>query len=501
MKYHISTEFLELENSVCLVFGIFEDLKLSESILKIDFQSGGYINKLIKNKDITGQFNKFLLLHSIPNFYKTKVLFLGCGNKKFFNVNIYKKLFNLSFKIIKDLSINTVKYFLTDLDIQNSNVYWKIRFAISELQNCLYSFKIFKTYDNKQENETSFNKVYFHVLFKSDVNCGKNAIKHESAISLGKKLSKDLSNMPPNICNPSYLADQVIKLSQKYPNIITTDIINHKDMKKLKMNAYLSVGKGSKNKSLMSVIKYIGTTDTNIKNIVFIGKGVTFDSGGVSIKPSSHLDEMKFDMSGAAIVFGLMSVLSELKLPLNVIGILAGSENMVGGKAFRPGDILTTMSGKTVEILNTDAEGRLILCDVLTYVKRFNPGIVIDIATLTGACVVALGNHITGLLSNNQDLIQSLKIASVQTEDLIWEMPLYKEYDEDLKSEIADMTNVGKNSAGMITAACFLSKFSQEYVWAHLDIAGTAWASGKNKGSTGRPIDLLSQFLLNQVNQ
>lgn len=498
MKYNIQTLFLEKQHSDCFVFGIFEDFKLCFSIKKIDKDSNGYINQLIKNKDFFGKFNESLFLYSIPNVYSTKIILLGCGRRKDLNADRYKQLFQTSIKIIKNLSLKTITYFLTELNIEGIDIYWKVRFAISAIEDSLYSFKNFKTYTNKKKITSLIDSINFSVFSDNDIVLGNNAIKYGLAISKGKKISKDLSNMPPNICNPTYLATKAIELSQNYPNCITIDIVNYQDMKNLGMNAYVSVGMGSNNKSLMSIIKYKGSTDNKVKNIVLIGKGVTFDAGGISIKPSSKLDEMKFDMSGASIVFGLMSIVAELQLPLNLIGVLAASENMVGSKSFRPGDILTTMSGKTVEILDTDAEGRLILCDVLTYVDKFNPDIVLDIATLTGACVVALGTYVTGVLSNNKNLVQDLQRSSNQTGDLIWEMPLFKEYYKDLNSNIADMTNIGNNSAGMITAACFLSNFAKKYIWAHLDIAGTAWISGKNKGSTGRPIDLLSQFLINQ---
>ncbi|AAO27053.1 cytosol aminopeptidase [Buchnera aphidicola str. Bp (Baizongia pistaciae)] len=499
MRYHISTNFFKKKYSDCLVFGIFDDLQLCESVKVIDSGSDGYVSRLIKDNEISGQINESLLLHSIPNFQKLKILFLGCGKKERFNINLYQKLFKTSINIIKKLSVKALIYFVTDFHIKNINTYWKIRHAVSEIQDNLYSFKNFKTSNNKNKFKISLEDIYFYLSDHDEINSGNNAIQHGYAISKGKKIARDLSNMPPNICNSSYLADQAMKLSQYYPDLIDVEIINDIDMNKLGMNAYLSVGKGSKNKSLMSIIKYHGISFSQCKNIILIGKGVTFDSGGISIKTSRDLDEMKFDMSGAAIVFGLMSIISDLKLPLNIIGILAGSENMVSSMSFRPGDILTTMSGKTVEILNTDAEGRLILCDVLTYVERFSPEVVIDIATLTGACVVALGHHTTGLLSNNDILAKDLQKASKQTRDLIWRMPLFEEYYKDLDSNVADMANVGTNSAGMITAACFLSKFSQKYAWAHLDVAGTAWISGKNKGSTGRPINLLTQFLLNKL--
>ena len=265
------------------------------------------------------------------------------------------------------------------------------------------------------------------------------------------------------------------------------------------MNAYLAVGQGSQNESLMSIIEYKGNQDPESRPIVLVGKGLTFDSGGISIKPADGMDEMKYDMCGAATVYGVMRVVAELQLPINVIGVLAGCENMPGGKAYRPGDILTTMSGQTVEVLNTDAEGRLVLCDTLTYVERFEPELVIDIATLTGACMVALGHHYSGLMSNHNPLAHELMNASEQAGDRAWRLPLGEEFYEQIESNFADLANTGGRLGGAITAGCFLARFASKYNWAHLDIAGTAWRSGKAKGATGRPVSLLSQFLLNRA--
>ena len=275
--------------------------------------------------------------------------------------------------------------------------------------------------------------------------------------------------------------------------------IGEEQMAKLGMNSYLAVGRASANESIMTVMEYQGAVDSTEKPIVLVGKGLTFDSGGISLKPGEAMDEMKYDMGGAAGVIGTMKALCEMKLPINVIGILAGCENMPAGNAYRPGDILTTMSGQTVEVLNTDAEGRLVLCDVLTYVERFDPELVIDTATLTGACVIALGKHASGLFSSHNPLAHEMLNAGEQSGDRAWRMPLWDEYQDMLDSPFADMTNLGGRPAGSITAACFLSRFTKKYNWAHLDVAGTAWNSGANKGSTGRPVPILSQFLINRA--
>jgi leucyl aminopeptidase len=305
--------------------------------------------------------------------------------------------------------------------------------------------------------------------------------------------------MPPNICNPAYLAEQAQILENDYDSI-STHIVGESEMEELGMGSYLAVGRGSINESMMSVIKHNGANDDSAP-IVLVGKGVTFDSGGISLKPGAGMDEMKYDMGGAAGVLGTMHAIAELNLPINIIGVLAGCENMPSSNAYRPGDILTTMSGQTVEVLNTDAEGRLVLCDALTYVERFNPELVVDIATLTGACVVALGEHASGLLSTHNPLAHELLNASDQSGDRAWRLPLWDEYQEQLESPFADFTNLGGKGAGTITAACFLARFTKKYHWAHLDIAGTAWRGGKDKGSTGRPVSMLTQFLLNRSGQ
>ncbi|MCP3291793.1 leucyl aminopeptidase, partial [Aeromonas hydrophila] len=324
---------------------------------------------------------------------------------------------------------------------------------------------------------------------------GEKAIAHGLAVAKGVRVCRDVANMPPNVCNPAYLASQARRLADAFDNI-TTKVIGEQEMAELGMNSYLAVARGSDNEAMMAIIEYKGHPDA--KPIVLVGKGLTFDSGGISIKPAEGMDEMKYDMGGAASVLGTMHALAQLQLPINVIGVLAGCENMPGGNAYRPGDILTSMSGQTIEVLNTDAEGRLVLCDALTYVDRFDPETVIDVATLTGACIIALGHHTTGLLANHNPLAHELLNASEQAGDRAWRLPLFDEYQEQLESPFADMANIGGRPAGTITAAAFLSRFTKKYNWAHLDIAGTAWKSGKEKGSTGRPVPLLTQFLLNR---
>jgi leucyl aminopeptidase len=341
-------------------------------------------------------------------------------------------------------------------------------------------------------------KLVFNVPTRRELSIGEQAISHGLSIAAGIEVCKNVANMPPNICNPAYLAEQATRLAEDYPEI-DIEVLGEAEMQALGMNSYLAVSRGSANEAKMSIIHYKSPQAKNSHPIVLVGKGLTFDSGGISLKPGEGMDEMKYDMGGAAGVLGTMKALAELKLPLNVIGVLAGCENMPDANAYRPGDIVTTMNGLTVEVLNTDAEGRLVLCDALTYVERFEPEVVVDIATLTGACVIALGKHASGLMSPHNPLAHELLNASEQSGDRAWRLPLWDEYQEQLESPFADLANIGGRPAGAITAGCFLSRFTKKYHWAHLDVAGTAWRSGKDKGSTGRPVPMLTQFLLNRA--
>ena len=318
-----------------------------------------------------------------------------------------------------------------------------------------------------------------------------------AAVEQGQSTARDLGNCPPNICFPEYLAEQALQLAQEFPDLVKVTVLDEQQLADLGMNAFLAVSKGSERPGRVITIEYLAKTE--YAPVVLVGKGVTFDTGGISLKPGLGMDEMKYDMCGAASVLGTMRALCEAQLPIHVVGAIAAAENMPSGHATRPGDIVTTMSGQTVEILNTDAEGRLVLCDTLTYIKRFNPALVIDIATLTGACVVALGSVLSGLFSPDDELAQEIETAGQQSFDRVWRMPVIDDYQEQLDSPFADIGNIGGPKAGAVTAACFLQRFTRDYRWAHLDVAGTAWNSGAAKGATGRPVPLLVQFLANRA--
>ena len=322
-------------------------------------------------------------------------------------------------------------------------------------------------------------------------------IRQEGLIQ-GINFAKDLANAPPNICTPPYLAAQGKALAKEHKKL-RCKIIGEQEMRKLGMNAYLAVCQGSTHPPQLIIMEYKGGS-SNTKPIVIVGKGMTFDTGGISIKPSAQMDEMKYDMSGAAAVFGALKFVAELDLPVNLVAVVAGAENSVDGKSYRPGDVIRTMSGKTVEVLNTDAEGRMVLCDTLTYVARYKPRFVLDLATLTGACIIALGHLRSGLFANDDELAARIENAGAKSQDLVWRMPMDKIYLEDMNTNFADIANVGGRAAGTITAAGFLAEFTADYPWAHLDIAGTAWIGGKEKGSTGRPVPLLAQMILDSIN-
>lgn len=496
MKFSIKVGNPENQQSSCIVIGVFESSRMTSIAKKIDKISRGYISNILSLGELEGKIGQTLLLYHVPNILAERVLLVGCGKERELDKKQYKLIINQTIKILKNTGSIEAVFCLTELHVKGHNNYWNIRHAVEIIKNSLYSFNELKR--NTDEKYLSLRKIIFNTLSEKDIAIGELAIHHGMAISCGINVSKDLANMPPNICNPSYLASKACQLGDDNKKIVTIQIIGEKQMQKLGMNAYLAVGQGSDNESLMSIIEYKGNQNTNTKPIVFVGKGITFDVGGISIKPSNNMEEMKYDMCGAAAVYGLLHTAITLKLPLNIIGILAGCENMVDGRSFRPGDIVTTLSGQTVEILNTDAEGRLVMCDVLTYIQRFNPELVIDVATLTGACVIALGHDFTGLMSNNNSLSHELIRAAKQSGDYAWRLPLSNECQSQLESNYADMVNIGTRSGGAITAGCFLSRFTSKYNWAHLDIAGTAWNVGKNKGATGRPVAMLSQFLLNR---
>ena len=494
MEFLVKSSTAEQQQSACIVVGVFESGKLSIAGEAINKLSEGYLNTVLARGDIEAKVGQVLFLHHVPNILSERVLLVGCGKEGELSEAQYKKIIVKTISTLNESAALEAVCFLSELEIQGRDSYWAIRQAIEVAEDSIYCFDQFKSIKDKVSNP--LQTLTFNVANTSDLPQAELAIEQATAVSSGVKICKDLANMPPNVCTPLYLAEQAQALDTRFEKV-TTEILDTAQMAELKMNSYLAVAQGSVNPAYMSIIRYNGGSSDQ-KPVVLVGKGLTFDSGGISLKPGAAMDEMKYDMGGAASVFGTMKAIAKLDLPINVIGVLAGAENMPSSKAYRPGDILTTMSGQTVEVLNTDAEGRLVLCDALTYVERFNPDCVIDIATLTGACIMALGHKISALVSPHEALTSELLNAAAQASDKAWQLPMDDEYQELLKSPFADVGNIGSGGAGTITAACFLSRFTKAYSWAHLDIAGTAWNSGANKGATGRPVSLLTQFIINK---
>ena len=495
MEFSVKSGSPEKQRMSCIVVGVYDSRKLSPSAQVLDDASEGIISNLIRRGELEGKLGQDLLLHNVPNTLCDRILLLGCGKEKELDINNFRKINAQMAKILDQRGATEAFSCLTELHIKNRDTDWKIRQSIEAIEEELYNFDQLKS--DKQNTRRPLRKVVFSVSSRRDLPVGEIAVRQGSAIISGIKLSKDLGNMPGNVCTPSYLAEQARALGKTYRNF-DVEVLDEEEMEELGMGALLSVSRGSRQEARLISMKYAGGPSDQ-KPIVFVGKGVTFDSGGISLKPGAAMDEMKYDMCGAAGVFGAMSAVAELQLPINVIGVVPATENMPDGLATKPGDIVTSMSGTTIEILNTDAEGRLVLCDALTYAQKYDPDVVIDIATLTGACVIALGGHPAGLFGNHNPLINDLLNAGKYSGDRCWHMPTWPEYKQQLKSNFADLANIGGREAGSITAAVFLSHFAKKYNWAHLDIAGVAWKGGAKKGSTGRPVSLLMQYILDRV--
>tara|TARA_Y100000768_G_scaffold385192_1_gene370793 strand:+ start:9087 stop:10343 length:1257 start_codon:yes stop_codon:yes gene_type:complete len=413
--------------------------------------------------------------------YEKNIIFIGLGEKSQLSIQVFEKCLNSALRIINEYNISSISLDLTNISIKNYN---HIKGSIIEIEKTQYNFRDSKKHKLKECSLKISSSIATREL---------NNIRQESiAIANGVNTARKLGDTPPNICHPTFLAKEAKKLEKLNKNL-KVEVLDEKKMQSLKMGSLLSVSQGSKQPAKLVIIKYMPIK--NKQPIVLVGKGITFDTGGISLKPSPNMDEMKYDMSGAGSVIGTMQACAEMNLKNNVIGILACAENMPGSSATRPGDVVTSMSGITIEILNTDAEGRLVLCDALTFSKKFKPKYILDMATLTGACLVGLGKYPSGLFSNSDELSNKIKKSAEQTGDRVWQLPLYDDYFEELKTNFADIQNIGGRYGGAITAAAFLANFTKDQKWAHLDIAGTAWETGNNKGSTGRPVKLLTDFV------
>ena len=493
MEYAIETAPLETIQTNCLIVGVYLDNQLSPSATSVDQATHGIISKVLNRGDINGKIGETVLINAIPESSIERILLVGLGENKALTGKNYIKAVLAAINALKKTPIKNVVVALADADVTAQSRQWKTRQIIEVFSDALYQFTALKS---NKETDSIIEKICISSPV-AELGFAESGLLQGKAIAEGINLTKLLGDLPGNICTPTYLAEQAIELGKKYPSL-KVSVLEETDMAQLGMGALLSVSRGSRQPAKLITLDYRGGED-NTKPIVLIGKGLTFDAGGISLKPGLGMDEMKYDMCGGASVLGTLLAAVQMQLPLNIVGLIPSSENMPDGDANKPGDIIVSMSGKTIEVLNTDAEGRLLLCDTLTYAERFNPDVVIDMATLTGACLVALGKIASGLLGNCDALCNDLIAAGEIANDSLWRLPLWEEYQEQLKSNFADLANIGGKDAGTITAACFLSQFAESFNWAHLDIAGTAWRSGTNKGATGRPVPLLSQYLLNRA--
>ena len=484
MKYKYSNDQKSLNKCDVHLIGVFTDKKLSCVEGVFSRETLDNIKRIIKSCNFTGKNGDHRTIDDFQT--KKQMLLFGLGEKKKYGPLVIKKTILQIFKKLIQTNLSSVSINVDNL-ISSGNNEVTLEMIISSIENSKYTYK-FKDEKNQLKIKT------LSILSKKKISSKRfsEILKSSLAISSGISLAKELGNTPPNICTPTFLASSIKKLKSKYKSL-KVKIIDEPEMKRLGMGAFLSVSKGSKQPGKIVIMEHMPIKSQ--EPIVIVGKGITFDTGGISLKPSPNMDEMKYDMSGAGSVIGVMKACVEMNLKKNIVGVITSAENMPGSQASRPGDVVQTMSGLKVEILNTDAEGRLVLCDAITYAKKYKPKYLIDVATLTGACLVGLGKYPSGLFSNNQTLANKIKASGDKTGDRVWQLPLYDDYFDELKTNFADIQNIGGRYGGAITAAAFLAKFTQDIKWAHLDIAGTAWEVGPGKGSTGRPVDLLIDFI------
>jgi len=474
MEFSLTQQDTKLFKGDCAVVFAFED----------ESHENGDLAQLLELNQFEAKNGKTIALNRVQDFQANRVVVVGLGKSPLTGKNFAKAIKALSSELLSS-KVNSVS--LPSIDVDGQDQSWTQQTIARILQNANYQVD---KYAIEKEKNNTLELVSVHSASKDST-----ALNQGLAIANGMALTRELGDMPPNICTPSYLAQVAESLAKTYN--LECEVLEEADMDSLGMHSLLSVSQGSSEPGKLISLSYRNAGDAN--PIVLVGKGVTFDSGGISLKPGAGMDEMKYDMCGAASVLGVMRAVVEMNLTVNLTVVVPTVENMPAHNASKPGDVVKSMSGQTIEILNTDAEGRLILCDALTYCEKFNPEVVIDIATLTGAVIVALGKHHSGVMANDQGLVDDLNVAGNSVLDTVWQLPLDEEYDELLQSNFADMANIGGKEAGTVTAACFLSRFTKDYRWAHLDIAGTAWVSGSKKGATGRPVPLLTQYIINQT--
>jgi leucyl aminopeptidase len=476
--------------SECLVIGFAAGAEMTPSARAIDEASGGALTRLLESGDIETAIGKTRFLHNLPGLTVPRLLAVGFGKQEKLNLPRFDRACTAAGKALRDHPLTQCHVCLHELEFENSDPQQRLRQAALAIHRANYLYTVTKP--RKDDAPVPLRSATFQG--GADL---QGALDQASALGLGFEKARILGDLPPNICNPAYLAQEATAIASQFANV-ELEILEEGDMAELGMDALLGVSRGSANRARLIILKFNGGP-ADQRPVALIGKGITFDSGGLSLKSGENMMQMKYDMCGAAGVIGAFIACAQLQLAVNVVCIVAAVENMPDGDAYRPGDVLTSMSGKTIEVLNTDAEGRLVLCDALTFSEKYDPEVIIDVATLTGACVIALGHHATGLMSNDDQLAGELTAAGDAIVDRAWRLPLWEEYQSQLDSPFADMKNVGGMPAGVLTAGCFLSRFAEERRWAHLDVAGSAWKWGGDDGATGRPVGLLTQFLLSRA--
>ena len=495
MDHFVDSGLCRQQATPCIVVGVFDSGVLSEAATALDQASGGVLSRLCASGDMQGKSGQTLMVHGVAGVAAERVLLVGCGKPGKLNGVAWLKAVAAATKALQASGAQQAVSCLAQLDVDGRDQAWRVAYGVVEVEYGLYRFERMRS--KVKPPKYPLQALNWLCVDSDDVEPLRLAAAEGTAIAHGVSLARDLGNLPGNVCTPGYLADQAHALGEAFPQL-KAQVLEQGEIEELGMGAFLSVTRGSRQPPRFIIMEYRGGAADD-RPLVLVGKGVTFDAGGISIKPAAAMDEMKYDMCGAASVFGSFRTALELNLPINLVGLVPSCENLPDGDANKPGDIVTSLSGQTIEVLNTDAEGRLLLCDALTYSERYDADAVIDIATLTGACVVALGRHASGLYSNQDRLAEEIDRAGKASGDRVWQMPLWDEYQEQIKSPFADMGNIGGREAGSVTAACFLSRFTRKLNWAHLDIAGTAWISGgEKKGSTGRPVLLLTRMLLDR---
>lgn len=495
MEFPVRTGNPAKVESACIVIPVFKEEALLPTASRLDDASERLMGQLLERGDFDARLGNVQLVPFAPGLSTERLLLVGLGKREACQETAFRKALDAAFTALACLPVDEAAVAFTEVPLADRGADWKARMVAEAAHRALYRFEEFKS---EKAPASRLASVTLLVNDDGDAAAAREGARIGDAMGQGINYARTLGNLPGNVCTPSHLAEQAEALGQDSGGALQVEILDEAALEALGAHSLLSVGRGSEQPSRLIVMQYRGAEDPDEAPHVLVGKGITFDTGGISLKPGEAMDEMKFDMCGAASVFGTVEAVLGIRPKVNLVAIVAAAENMPDGRATKPGDIIRTLKGLSVEVLNTDAEGRLVLCDALTYAERFEPASVVDIATLTGACIIALGHHATGLLANDDDLALDLLDAGEAAWDRAWHLPLWDEYQQQLDSNFADLANIGGKPAGTITAACFLSRFADKFPWAHLDIAGTAWSSGKDKGASGRPVGLLTQYLLDR---